>query len=321
MSMLKKSLILSFAIIFVFCASLTNAQVKSEDISLTINPKQPSAGETVSAKLSSYMLNLDKALISWNVNGQLATQAVGKKDFSFQIGENGSQTIIDVKIDTVDGNTISKQLAISPADINLLWEAPDSYVPPFYKGKALFSQESPVKVVVLLNSDKSNSASYNWKLDDNSKIDSSGYGKSFYVFNKSFLDRSNTIEVSASGLLGNNIGSGKITLGNWDPKIVFYKKDLTFGTIWEQALGDNFTINSKGDTIVAEPYFISPKDLNSSDLKLTWTLGNSDISTPETKNEISIKPDTKNGSSIIGITIENIKKMFLKVNKQINVNF
>lgn len=72
---------------------------------------------------------------------------------------------------------------------------------------------------------------------------------------------------------------------------------------------------------MVEPYFISPKDLNSPDLSLGWTLGDSSIATPKVKNELSIKPQSQNGSSKIGVTIENIKRMFLSTSKEINVNF
>jgi hypothetical protein len=323
MSMQKniKVLILFLALICVFFAFSVSAQIKSNDISLSLNPKDPGANETVYASISSYMTDLNKSFISWTLNGQTVVQGVGQKNFTFKTGDSGSQTSIDVKIDNADGSSTSKQIVVSPIGIDLLWEAYDSYVPPFYKGKALLTSEGTVKAVALMNSSKSSGASYNWKLDDTSKTDSSGYGKNFYVFKKSYLDRNNTVEIAASNLLGSSLGSGKITIANTNPKIVFYKKDPTLGTQWGKALEDNFRMDSGGETIVFEPYFISPKNLNSSDLNLTWTLGNSPIATPETKNELNIRPESSGGSSKIKVSIENIKKMFLSANKEINVNF
>jgi len=321
MSMIKKNLILFLALICVFFAFSVKAQIKSNDISLNLNPKEPGANETVYASISSYMTDLNKSFISWTLNGQTVVQGVGQKNFSFKTGESGSQTSIDVKIDNTDGSSINKQVVVNPIGIDLLWETYDSYVPPFYKGKALLSSEGTVKAVALLNSNKSSGATYNWKVDGDGKMDSSGYGKNFYVFKKSYLDKNNTIEVSASNLLGSSLGSGKVNIANGNPKIVFYKKDPNLGTQWESALEDNFRMDSNGETIVFEPYFISPKNLSSSDLNLTWTLGNSPISTPEIKNELNIKPESSGGSSKIKISVENIKKMFLNASKEINVNF
>jgi hypothetical protein len=319
--MKKKSLILLLALIYVFFAFSVKAQIKSEDVSLNINPKQPSANETVTATISSYVADLNKALISWSLNGQTVVVGVGKKTFSFKTGESGSQTVIAVKIDTANGFSTNKQITITPASIDVLWEASDSYVPPFYKGKALTSSEGIVKAVALLNSTQSSGVSYNWKVNNKSKIDSSGYGKNFYLLKKSYLDKSNIIQVDASNLSGNTVGSGQIEIGTGNPKIVFYKKDSLLGTNWVEALQDGFFIKQSGETVVVEPYFISPKDLNSSDLNLTWSLGGSDISTPEIKNELSIKPESKGGSSKIKVSLENIKRMFLKASREINVNF
>lgn len=317
----KKSLILFFALIYVFSALSVNAQLKSDDISLSINPKQPGPNETVSATLASYSVDLNKTLITWSINGQALLQNVGQKTFSFRTGESGIQTILGIKIDTTDGSSINKQLVINPATIDLLWEAVDSYTPPFYKGKALVPSEGAVKVVALLNSNNSNGVVYNWKLDEKSKIDSSGYGKNYYYFQKTYLDRINKIDLGAINILGNSIGSNSIQIGNSNPKILFYKKDPNLGTKWEEALTDGFNIKSTGETIVLEPYFITPKNLNLSNLKISWTLGNSPISTPDIKNELNIKPETTGGSSNIQIDIENINKMFLKINKKINVTF
>ena len=321
MNMLKKSLILFFALIYVFFAFSAFAQVKNEDISLSINPAQPQANETVFASLSSYMVDLNKTLITWSINGQTAITGVGQKTFSFKSGANNSQTTINIKIDTVDGFSVNKQFVVNTGSIDVLWEAPNSYTPPFYKGKALLNKEDLVKIVVLLNSNKSNSASYNWKADGSNKVDSSGYGKSYYLLKKTYLDRNNTVEVSASGLTGESFGYGKIDISDGDTKILFYKKDPNLGTLWQQSLTDGFNINNNGETIVVEPYFMSPKNINSSDFSLNWTLGGSAIPTPEIKNELSIKPQSTGGSSVIKVALENIKSMFITTSKEINVNF
>ncbi|HPS21484.1 MAG TPA: hypothetical protein PLO44_01605 [Candidatus Paceibacterota bacterium] len=321
--MFRKISFLFFVITIVFFAfSLpTNAQIKSDDISLSINPKQPGPNETVYATLASYAVDLNKTLITWSTNGQDLVQGVGQKTFSFKTGASGAQTVLGVKIDATDGSSANKQITIAPATVDLLWEAVDSYVPPFYKGKALVPTESAVKVVALLNSKNSNGAIYNWKLDDKAKTDSSGYGKNYYYFQKTYLDKTNSVRVSVTNILGNTVGTGKLDINNQSPKIVFYKKDPKLGTMWEQALKDYFQIKSEGELIVVEPYFISPKNLISSDLKLTWELNGSPVATPTTKKELGIKPESKNGSSIIKVTVENIKSMFLNSSQEINVKF
>jgi len=324
-----KSLILFSMIVvsvfFVFSAlpmQTACAQIQAGDISLSINPKYPRANETVKASLSTYTTDLNKAMISWLLNGTMVISGVGKKDFSFNTGNSGIQTSIEAQIDISDGSSVNKKMIITPADIDMLWEAYDAYVPPFYKGKALAPPEGVIKVVAISNSSSSQGLIYNWKQDDNNKPNSSGYGKNSYSFKNSYLETSNTIETTVSSLLGANVGSGKITVRPESPKIIFYKKDPILGTKWEKSLADKFTINSSGQTIVAEPYFFSPKNLNSSNLKFKWSLGGSEINTPAIKNEISIKPEAgQTGTSSIQLSINNIKTLFLSMDKTLNVSF
>jgi len=317
-----KSLILISALIYVFFAFLSYGQTQAGDVVLAINPQYPKANIDVTASLSSYTTDLDKANISWSLNGQLAVQNVGQKSFSFKVGDIGTQTILAVQIQASDGSFINKQITISPADIDMLWEAQNAYVPPFYEGKALAPSEGMIKVVAVTGSSSGEKYIYNWEQDDDNKPDSSGYGKNFYSFKNSYLETSNTVETSVSDLYGNNIGAGKIIIKPGTPKILFYEKDPTLGTKWEKSLNDGFTINPNGETLVVEPYFFSPRNLNSGDLGFKWSLGGSEINTPTIKNELSIKPESgQSGTSTIQVSINNIRTLFLSMTKTLNVNF
>ena len=322
MNMFRKSLIIFFALTFMFFAFFTHAQTQSNDISLNINPQYPKSNQDATASLTSFATDLNRANISWTLNGQLAVQSVGQKTFSFRTGDNGTQTTIDVQIQAADGSFINKRAIISPADIDMLWEASDAYVPPFYEGKALAVSQGTIKVVAMPTSNNGQSYIYNWKQDGDNEPDSSGYGKNSYTFKNSYLEPSNTAEASVSDLYGNNVGDGQITITPGIPKILFYRKDQTLGTEWQQTLSDGFTIDPNGETLVAEPYFFTPRNLNSSDLQIKWSLGGSPIDTPAIPNELSIKPATgQSGSSVIDLSIDNVKTLFLSMDKTLNVNF
>jgi len=320
--MFRKGLILSLALTFMFFAFFVHAQTQTNDIVLTINPQYPQTNQDVTASLSSFSTDLNRANIAWSLNGQLSVQNVGQKTFSFKTGNTGTQTSISVQIQTSDGSFINKSLVVTPADIDMLWEATDSYVPPFYEGKALAPSEAMLRIVAMPTSNTGENYSYTWKQDDNNEPDSSGYAKNSYSFKNSYLEPNNTIEASVSDLYGSSIGDGKITVTMGTPKILFYEKDLNLGTKWEESLTDGFTINPNGETIVAEPYFFTPKNLNSNDLSFKWSLGGSAITTPSTPNELSIKPESgQSGSSTIDLSIDNVKTLFLSLDKTLNVNF
>lgn len=322
MLMIKKGTIWLVLLLGLFLAFSVKAQTPTNDLILSLNPNYPRANEEVSATVSSFSVDLEKTMISWLLDGKLSTQGVGQKSFNFKAGESGKTTSLEVNIETLDGTSITQKTNVVPADFDLIWEAQNSYTPPFYKGKALGTEEGSFKVVAIPSSSEMTGLLYNWSLDGNSKIDSSGYGKSFYSFQKSFLDNQSEVEVNVSSLAGGIAGTQKITVPINKPKLLFYKKDPLFGTRWETSFSDKIFINSNGETIVLEPYFFSPKDLTSNTLETRWSLGDSEISQPKIKNQISIRPQAgESGSSKIKVVLKNLKTLFLNTEKEINVSF
>ncbi len=320
--MIKRLSILFFVLICMFFAFKTNAQVQSGDIVLGINPQYPKTNEEVTASVSTFTTDLNSANISWILNGETALAGIGKKTFSFNIGTSGFQTNLEVKIETITGSTISKKLTISSSDVDLLWEAYNSYVPPFYRGKALMPIEGTMKVVAIPSSENLTGFNYKWKQDDKSKSSSSGYEKNYYIYRNSFLEDRNTVEVTVSDLLGNGIGINKISINPILPKIIFYRKDQNLGVQWENSINDGFVVNPNGDTIVAVPYFFSSTDLSSSDLAFSWSLNGENTLIPNQKNILSIKPlNNESGSTLIKVVINNTKILFQSLEKTINVNF
>jgi hypothetical protein len=302
--------------------SLARAQVQSGDIVLDINPPYPRVGEEATATLSSYVTDLDTAVISWTLNDNAAISGVGKKVFSFQVAGSGFPTTVSVQIETSTGAVITKSATINPADIDLLWEAPNSYVPPFYRGKALLSSEGTVKVVAIPSTSNLGGLSYDWNLDGNGQPDSSGYDKSSITFQNSFIDDSNVVNTTITDLAGNGVGTGNITVKPGVPKIIFYEKDPIFGTKWETALNDTLTANKNGEIVVAEPYFFSSDDVNLSNLDFVWSLDDEQIATPTPKNMLSFKPESgKSGTGIIKLVINNTKTLFQSIDKELNVTF
>lgn len=326
--MQKKYKILIIILAITFMGFFAHAQIRDTDIVLSISPQYPNPNQNVNATLSSHTINLDKANITWSVNSQEMSGGIGKKSFSFKTGEAGVANVLSAMIDTIEGQSISKTITLSPANVDMLWEAYDAYVPPFYKGKALAPSQGKFKVVAIPNLINQggkvniNNLSYAWKKDGNVQSNSSGWGKGSFIFQNSYLDRDNTVEVKVSDISGGTNASGRITLNTTNPKILFYENDPIFGIRWETALSNGFTISSDGKTLNVEPYFFSPKNINASELTFDWFLNGEKISTPSPKNILSIKPEAgQSGSATIKIDINNVNTLFQSLSKQINVQF
>ncbi len=325
--MRKYSLLILLFPLFLVPFSVS-AQVRDTDISLQISPAYPAPNQDVTATLSSQSADLDKTLISWSLNGQERLTGIGKKEFDFNTGDLGTSENISAIVYTVDGNSITKNLSVQPAQVDMLWESPDSYVPPFYRGKALAPSQGTIKVVAVpfLSSgggkaDPANLA-YAWTKDGKGQTDSSGWGKDYFTFQNSYLDDGNAISVQVSDILGNATAGGSINLKTYAPKIVFYPRDPVFGTQWGEALSDGFSVPSGGETMVAAPYFFSETDPNSSSLSYTWTLTGEPIDTPDPKNILSVKPAAgTSGAADIKVSINNANTLFQNASGELNVNF
>ena len=90
--------------------------------------------------------------------------------------------------------------------------------------------------------------------DNNGQTNSSGWGKSSFSFKNSYLDIINKIEVTVSDISGNTKLAGSINLQTTQPKILFIKDPL-LGVQNQNALNNDFTVGTNGETIIAIPYF------------------------------------------------------------------
>ena len=324
MKFLKKLAFLFYLIVlFPFLASAASPS----SISVNIAPENPAPNENTEIILSSYSYNLDSVLISWSVDGKAVSSGIGKKSFSATAPEAGKQTTISASISLPDG-TIQKTIILRPAVMLLLWQGTDSYVPPFYRGKAMPGPGSEIKVVGMPEI-KSGSQTvnprnmvYTWKEDYTNMPAASGYGKNFFTYVNDYLDDINNINVVASTVDQRYFSERSIDIGTTEPKILFYKDDSNLGTLWEKTISNGHQIPGS-EIIRAMPYFISPKDIRIPSLVFAWYINNFRVDVPiYNKNVLPVQAGAGvSGSSSIRLEISNMDKIFESATKQINVQF
>jgi len=301
--------------------------VSPSSIGVSIVPPIPEPLENVNITLSSYANNLDIVLISWFVDGKSAASGTGRKSFSLKAPAAGGETLVLVKIDFPEGE-IELRFPVRPSNTLLLWQAIDSYVPPFYRGKALPSPDSRIKVVAMpeikIGSGIANASdmAYSWKLDYTNDQAGSGYGKSFFIFNNDFLEKSNTVSVVATTADQKYSSEASTVITTANPKILFYKRDPKTGTNWDFSIPNNYRILGE-ELLQAAPYFIAPKDTRNPRLVWSWSVNGSGVSIPGfKKNVVPLIPTPGlSGTSKLRLTIENSDKIFQSADKEINIEF
>lgn len=306
-----------FTLLF-FCVAEANAQgidasVSSGGFSVVLTPKFPAPSEVVTAKVVSNAFNIDNSLITWVVGGKVRLEGVGKKDFTFTTGEAGTEIPLRVEVTTPDFGVVAKNINIRPSDVDILWEA-DTYTPPFYKGKALATSQSYIKVLGVPSFvDKTGSAIssdnliYFWKKTYTPNPNDSGVGRNTYFYRAAYTFNDDTIETTVSSPDNGLSINKKTKISILEPKIVFYERKPLEGVRYENSLLGNFTIKEQEVTLRAEPYFFSLITANNNGAAFTWQLDrkNLDVS-PDRKSEFTLrKPESGSGHAGISIKISN----------------
>lgn len=290
-----------------------------------MTPENPKPYEEVTVRIKSFITDLNRGEISWYVNDKLALQGFGKTLFTFTAGDFGSVARIDIVMHTVEGVRTTKRIIVRPADIDFMWEA-FTYTPPFYKGKALLSPESFVKIVALPHLTTSsgrkipsNELVYDWQ-EEGQPVDSqSGYGKNVYITKapKPFWDQS--IEVEVSSLGGILTTKKKVVLVTITPEVVVYEDSPLQGVLYGKAIGDDFSLTQSEVTLRAEPYFFANADIKNN-LIYTWLVDNNNVE--NTGNKITLQANEgASGLSFIKIAIENIAQNYQADSHAFQVSF
>ncbi|MCE9549257.1 hypothetical protein K8Q98_02550 [Candidatus Nomurabacteria bacterium] len=324
-----KTLLIDVLVLSIIVFSWPNlvSAVSSSDIEADIIPANYTPGESIEIRLSSFATNLDSVLITWYVNGKNTSSGVGKKSLLTTAGAAGSETNVAAIIALAEGN-ITKNILIKPTVTVLLWQANDSYVPPFYKGKALPTRDSEIKVVAMPEIKVGGTMvdpktmTYNWKKDYSNETESSGYGKNFFTYINDYLENSNNIDVTALTVNQQYSSNANIDISNIEPELIFYIKSPDTGVAWETAITNGYTVKN-GESIVAAPYFISPKDIRRPEFAFNWSINDNPVTLQSfVKNFIPLKVEEgTSGTSKLRLDIENNSKIFQTISKEIELNF
>lgn len=295
----------------------------SHELNVEVSPTYPRPNSNVSINLTLYTADLNSAEITWVQDGKVALKGIGKTSYSFKTGLVGTETKIEIKIGLLDGTTFTKTLAFNPASIDLVWEA-NSYVPPFYKGKALYPKQGTIKVVALpefVTKTKRLSPEnliYSWSNEVESFQDQSGYGKNVLVLNGSLLGKDENIRVLVTDPVNNLAAQGFLTIKPIDPEIVFYENSPYYGNLFDMVIANPFNLNTGEVQILAAPYYFTKE----SSIKYEWHLNGEIVpGLADLMTAIFKKPQEGTGQSIVSLQVTNPNRLLQSADASLMMNF
>ncbi|MCD8495138.1 MAG: hypothetical protein LRY41_01730 [Candidatus Pacebacteria bacterium] len=247
-------------------------------VTLSTTPEFPEAGQRVTVRLSSFAVDLDARMIIWKANGEIIAQEMGKTTHVFTMGTAGERLIVETEI-IMPTEIIRKRQILTPGGLDILWEAPDSYVPPFYRGKALPSRESKIRATAIprgvsfASPEAVRDFIFTWEQNFTVRGSLSGYGRDSFEFINRLTENQETVGVTMRNAGGTLSAQKRTDIVFVEPEVLFYRESSTLG-VRPQALQGSLTVDTQTLTLIAEPFSFSAPGRDVSHLSFDWRVGN-----------------------------------------------
>lgn len=285
------------------------------NITLDINPADPSPGEYVTASIESYETNLDLAYITWRHN-KLTLSGYGETEFKTKISTNttNSDTIV-VNISMQDGQKIEKQITVSGINLDISWEAINTYAPPFYMGKRIPIRENAIRVAILGPNNSGSGIAYSWKRNGLAFKNAGGGAKPYIDFTNTEIQKKESIDVS---LINNKNGATRnIQIPLTNPKILFYEYDSLNGLNILKTIKNSVMGYENEVSIYALPIGFNSKIKPS----ISWNLSGKDVDNQENPYLLSFNNPNGTGLVNLSVNIENMRAFYQEAKSDLKLNF
>ena len=281
---------------------------------ISSSPKTVRADEDFSVSLTSSDIDLDRAKITWYLNGKLGLEGIGKRGFSSRTGQVGTYFRIKAEIETPSGKIVTRNITVQPQEIDFLWRS-NSYTPAFYEGRSLAPSAGFVVVTAMPNIADADGnildpedLIYTWRQRGITLGNASGYGQNTVVLeNAQVPERLLQLSVSVSNRNNTVSATKSINIPLTEPRILFYEKHPLEGVLHSKILR-NFEFEKDELVVKAEPYFFSVDDYRNDLLTYEWTISGRRVEEKElgeNKSEIVFRREGTEGIAKIFLEIVN----------------
>jgi len=329
------TLFLAFAFLGIFSFGLIDAHAQQielyseKDINVETIPEIPGPNEQVTLRLNSFSFNLNNYTIAWFKDGAKESSGFGNREFKFTTGSAGDITNITAVID-INGKVLRKELRFAPSQVDLLWEAKNSYTPPFYKGKALPVIQSDIRITaipetLLIEPSDAPNLVYYWDRNYERQVSKSGFGKYFYDFTIDPLVQNEKITVTSNDRRENSFAKNTLDIPTtaYSPQILFYEVDQNNRILTQKDLATNSNINTDTLRFSFHPLHMSSIKQNFVDLFVDWRVNNTSQPPQDfnNQNELYITSGGQAGVTNISVNLEGVDKLLQKAQKSFNLAF
>jgi len=299
--------------IFLLAVPSVNAQLgaRDEDVIAALNPRVPQAGEQFTITLNSFVTDINRARVTFRVGGIVTAQGIGLKTQEFTTPQVGSTERIEITIETIDRGVLTKEIVLRPAQVDLVYEATNSYVPDGYKGKKLPAHFGGVRLIALPyfidaagNKIDSKSLVYTWHVGDQAQQQASGFGRDTFEYRGSAFYRTKDVHVEVSSVDRSLTASRNISIPAFDPVIRFYPVHPIWGLDLRQAINANEAYSLQQERLVeAAPFYFSDIE-DERQTTFRWEMNGRPMQAFGDRKQVNLRaPDGLSGQARITLSI------------------
>lgn len=299
-----------------------------EQLSVEQIPRVPKPGEIVSIRLSGYTTNLNKAKISWIQDGKIILSQIGAVTNQVEAPSNGKTSTIVITIQKETGGIITKTITLSPADVDLFYEA-GTYVHPFFKGKRQFTSESIITFIAVPNFITSSGKIrdtdlvYKWSINGSVIQEVSGYGRNTFTTQGQLIERPAQVTVEVSAVGSNLLATQTIGFRSTSPEFIAYENNPILGVVYDKAILGDFMLERPQVDFEGVPYFFSTETKNSPNIIYKWNINGVEVTSKNSNENYLLLRNDKNieGKAYVSATLEHVTNLLQTTSAQFGLNF
>ncbi len=296
-----------------------------EQVSFIVTPQLPKTGEQIKIKAEAFGTDLNRAFITWKINGTTKKTGRGEQVLEFTNGALGTtQTVFVSIVPFGGGKNIEKTFSFTPQEVDIIWES-RSYTPSFYKGKALPGYLGNIVAVAIPHFVNKNSLvtkpvnpTYRWKQDYSLVNEQSGFMKNTFSLQGGYLLKPETVQVEVQDDFANK-ARGDTLINFFAPEVLLYEYSPLYGILHNTALSE-ITLKNKELSLVATPFFFETNSKKKGSLNYTWNINGIPSIVFDTDTTLFRYDSNNKGISIVNVLIKHPTNLLQEAQKQATIN-
>ena len=202
--------------------------------------------------------------------------------------------------------------------VDLLWQG-NTYTPPFYKGRTLWSNQSRITLVAIPQGlGSSANLTYKWTRNGTVLGSIGGVGRNSLSFTDSILSRPQTIKVEI--LSGQNVLASTVAnIAPITPVLAVYENNPLYGFMFHRETTGTHELEEREATFSAFPLFFSIVDRTDNTLEYEWR---TNVGDAETTNSVTYRtPENMAGSSKVDARVSNKENIMQSASRNFLILF